>query len=119
MLEPKSITNKESDRLYGLANLRILDTEPEPLFDLLALQAARACVLPYARISLVDDKRVWFKANQGLTGFSQTHREHSFCAHVIETGAFLEVVDTRLDPRSQAANWWLARHASAFMPVCL
>ena len=99
MLESKSFPEKESGRLAGLRDLRLLDSPPEPLFDLLALQAAQACAVPYACISLVDSNRVWFKATRGLNSLSQTQRDHSFCAHVIDTGAILEVADSLLDHR--------------------
>jgi len=46
----------------------------EPEFDELAQLAARACAVPVALISLVEDRRQWFKADVGL-GLRETPLE--------------------------------------------
>jgi transposase-like protein len=51
----------EADRLAALRSFEILDTEPEAAFDNLAKIAAHICDAPIALISLVDEKRQWFK----------------------------------------------------------
>jgi GAF domain-containing protein len=56
----------ESDRLAALRSYRVLDTPPEPEFDALVQLAARVCGAPMALISLIDDRRQWFKAEVGL-----------------------------------------------------
>ena len=64
----------EKNRLAALRSYRVLDTPREPEFDELAQLAARACAVPVALISLVEDRRQWFKAEVGL-GLRETHLE--------------------------------------------
>ena len=73
----------ERRRLARLRMLAVLDTDPEPVFDALVRIAAAVCGTPIALISLVDEDRQWFKANEGLAGVHQTPREIAFCDHAI------------------------------------
>ncbi len=68
----------ETDRLAALRSYRILDTPAEPEFDDLVQLAARACRTPIALISLVEDRRQWFKAEIGL-GVRETTLDRSIC----------------------------------------
>ena len=89
----------EAQRLSALRSYRILDTEPEPAFDDLTLLAAQVCETPIALVSLVDEKRQWFKARLGM-GMAETSRGASFCAHtILHADQILEVRDAREDPR--------------------
>jgi len=72
----------ESDRLAALRSYRILHTPPEPTFDDLVQLAARACHAPVAAISLIDDRRQWFKAEIGF-GVRETPLGLSICAGVL------------------------------------
>ncbi len=74
--------SNEAKRLESLASLKILDTLPELDFDNIAFLAAQICNMPIALISIVDDKRQWFKAKVGIDA-SETHRDFAFCAHAI------------------------------------
>ena len=85
--------------MAALRELLVLDTEPEPLFDSLAKLASEVCGTPIALLSLIDDRRQWFKANVGLTEITQGPREEAFCAHTIQGNALFEVPDASLDPR--------------------
>lgn len=88
----------ERSRLETLAGYRILDTPPEPAFDEITALAAAICGTPIAMISLVDDRRQWFKARVG-TDVTETSRMIAFCAHTIcEPDMFL-VTDALVDPR--------------------
>ena len=49
-------------------------------------------------VSLVDEQRQWFKASIGL-GVCETHREVSFCAHIVEKPKVMVVEDAMLDDR--------------------
>ncbi|MGB0133714.1 GAF domain-containing protein, partial [Dokdonella sp.] len=95
------LAQKESEaaRLSRLHALRVLDTEPEPLFDALVRAASLVTGAPIALVSLVDTERQWFKSNFGLEEATETPRNVAFCAHAILGEGLMEVPDARLDPR--------------------
>jgi len=88
----------EPRRLQALRAYDILDTEPEAALDELTHLAGQICGATVALISLVDEKRQWFKANVGFNR-TETPRDISFCAHaLLEPGLFI-VPDATQDPR--------------------
>ena len=94
--------HSEQMRLTELARLEIMDTAEDATLNELTQLAARFCDTPIALISLVDDKRQWFKAKVGLET-TETPREYAFCAHAIQTPDHVTVVsDAALDPRFAA-----------------
>lgn len=88
----------EAERLATLEDYRLLDTPREPAFDAIVRQAAAGADAPIAMISLIDDRRQWFKAALGVD-----HREdpigESICAHAIRGDTLFEVPDASADPR--------------------
>ncbi|MGF1550187.1 MAG: EAL domain-containing protein [Sphingomonadaceae bacterium] len=88
----------EASRLAALRSLEILDTEPEPQFDLITNIATRIFEVPVAIVSLVEEKRQWFKAKTG-TSLCETRRDIAFCNHAIEGDGLFEVTDAAADPR--------------------
>jgi GAF domain-containing protein len=88
----------ERKRLKVLWQYDVLDTVPEVLFDDLTELAARICEAPIALISLVDEKRQWFKSKVGIT-VSETSRDVSFCAHAIKQTDLFIVPDATKDER--------------------
>jgi diguanylate cyclase (GGDEF)-like protein/PAS domain S-box-containing protein len=96
---PATIPANESSRLAALHALEVLDTGPEAELDALVRVAFLVCGTPISLISLVDAERQWFKANVGLPGVSETHRDVAFCAHAILGDCVFEVPDARKDPR--------------------
>jgi PAS domain S-box-containing protein len=91
-------SSSESKRLAALRQYGILDTLAEQSFDDLALLAAQICETPAALISLVDEKRQWFKARVGIS-IRETPREYSFCAHAIRQRAVFTVRNAAEDER--------------------
>jgi GAF domain-containing protein len=89
---------QEKRRLNVLWQYDVLDTVPEELFDDLTELAARICEAPIALISLVDEKRQWFKSKVG-TSVSETSRDISFCAHAIKQSDLFIVPDATKDAR--------------------
>ncbi len=87
-----------SSRLAVLHSYEVLDTPPEIEFDRLVKLAAELCRTPIAALSLVDEKRQWFKAIKGLP-IRETDISASFCKHAIEQHGFFEVRDALRDTR--------------------
>lgn len=92
------INLKEKDRLEKLLSYNILDTEEEKDFDELVNLASKICKTPISLISLIDDKRQWFKAHHGID-VRETPREISFCQHAIQNSELFIVSDASLDIR--------------------
>ena len=90
--------HSEKKRLKVLWQYEVLDTVPEELFDDLTELAARICEAPIALISLVDEKRQWFKSKVG-TDVKETSRDVSFCAHAIKQAELFIVPDATQDRR--------------------
>jgi two-component system sensor histidine kinase VicK len=89
----------ETERQNALESYNILDTLSEREFDDLTELSSVICGTPIALVSLVDRNRQWFKSRKGLNA-SETHRDHSFCAHAIENPLeIMEIEDAKKDVR--------------------
>ena len=88
----------ELARLAALERYRVLDTGSEREFDDIVSIAAELCGVPIALISLIDEKRQWFKAAFGVE-VAETPREIAFCDHAIRQRDVLVVEDTTQDAR--------------------
>src|SRR5436190_9476317 len=97
-LPMSSLPSKEKQRLKVLWHYDVLDSIPEEVFDDLTELAARICEAPIALISLVDERRQWFKSKVGTT-VSETSRDISFCAHAIKQSDLFIVPDATKDER--------------------
>ncbi|MEW7293002.1 sensor histidine kinase [Aquimarina sp. 2304DJ70-9] len=94
-----AIPTNENFRLEALKSLKILDTEYENEFDDITALASHLCGTEIALITLVDEKRQWFKSRYGID-VSETHRDYSFCAHaILEPEKPFIVNDARKDER--------------------
>lgn len=98
MTEPKDSHAATALRLQALQQLGIMDSAPEQAFDDITAIAASTLAMPIALLSLLDDRRQWFKSRVGLDT-CETPIEASFCAHAVRSGELLEVADARLDSR--------------------
>jgi PAS domain S-box-containing protein len=92
-------TTDEVRRLAALAELEILDTPTEALFDSFTRVAATVCATPISLVTLIDADRQWFKANHGFPGVNETPRSIAFCDYTIRERDLLEVPDARNDER--------------------
>ena len=92
------IPENEPARLTSLRALDLLDTEPEERFDRITRVATALFNVPMATITLVDERRQWFKSCQGTAG-REDPRDASFCAHVVSNREPMIVVDTLSDER--------------------
>ena len=87
------------ERVKDLNSYSILDTLPEKEYDNLTSIAATICETPISLVSLLDDKRQWFKSNHGLNT-RETPIEQAFCAHAINTPNEIFIIpDARVDER--------------------
>ncbi|MDQ3111764.1 MAG: ATP-binding protein [Bacteroidota bacterium] len=88
----------EKERLDALDSYEILDTLAEGEFNDIAQLASIICKSPIALISLIDEKRQWFKARIGLEPI-ETSREISFCQYAIMEKKIFYVRDAQQDER--------------------
>ncbi len=93
---------RERARLKVLDSYQVLDTGDEAIFDAFVALAAELADTPIALVSLIDEKRQWFKARRGLE-VEETPREQAFCAYALDDRVTtLEVEDARTDDRFKA-----------------
>lgn len=91
--------NNEHLRLKALQSYGVLDTLPDIDLDELTVLASEICQSPIALISLLDDKRQWFKSHFGLNT-TETPKEQAFCSHAIMQPTELMIInDARFDHR--------------------
>jgi GAF domain-containing protein len=92
------IPKNEKKRLEVLWQYEVLDSVPERVFDDLTELASSICEAPVALITLVDDKRQWFKSKKGVS-LSETSRDISLCGHAILQRQLFVVPDATKDAR--------------------
>lgn len=93
-----SFPANERERLNALNSLKIIDTDPEERFDRITRIAKKLFDVPIALVSLVEENRQWFKAQEGLDA-KETPRDISFCAHAILNDGIMIVEDASQDKR--------------------
>lgn len=92
------IPDNEENRLKSLYQADLLDMRDEERFDRLTRLAKKVFQVPVVLISLLDRKRQWLLACEGL-GIRETPRDISFCGHaILQKGPFI-VNDAMNDDR--------------------
>lgn len=90
---------QDADRLSALNKTALLHTPAEAVFDRAVVLATYVLGTPVGLISLVDDRRQFFKARVGLSEPVASRREtplsHSFCQYVVTSDEPLIVNDAR------------------------
>lgn len=90
---------EEQLRLKALEEYKVLDSLPEKMYDDITMIASHICEMPIVLLSLVDDKRQFFKSKIGVD-VSETPVSLSVCYHAIMSEQELfEVADLREDDR--------------------
>ncbi|MFC7478037.1 GAF domain-containing protein [Dankookia sp. GCM10030260] len=88
---------RDEDHLEALRRTRLLDTPPEEAFVRLTRLVCRLLSVPTALVSLVEADRQFLKSATGLPQpwllRRRTSLLHSFCQHVVATGAPLVIQD--------------------------
>ncbi|MDT0644116.1 hypothetical protein RM553_14865 [Zunongwangia sp. F363] len=85
----------EEERLQELLDYKILDTEPDSDLDELVEIASAICDTPISLITLIDDKRQWFKAKKGIE-VEETDRNDAFCRYSFDKPHEVLVVEDSL-----------------------
>lgn len=93
-------SNKEEQlRLKALEEYKVLDTLPEKMYDDITMIASYICDMPIVLLSLVDDKRQFFKSKVGVE-VNETPVEFAVCYHaILSQQELFEVPDLREDDR--------------------
>jgi diguanylate cyclase (GGDEF)-like protein/PAS domain S-box-containing protein len=97
MYSPGCPANEEV-RLSRLFDLGILDTPPDDELDRITRLARKLFGVDTALVSLIDEKRQWFKSAAGLDA-KETPRDISFCGHAILGNTTFVVNDALKDDR--------------------
>jgi len=99
---------RDVHRLAAVQRTGLLDTPAEEEFDRLTRAAALALDAPLAFVTIVDDRRSFWKSCVGLevpeVGDRQLPVEESLCHFGASTGNSLIVPDARLDERTRAST---------------
>ncbi|RCR66847.1 GAF domain-containing sensor histidine kinase [Larkinella punicea] len=96
---PPTFSPEEINRINALKAYHILDSLPDSDYDAITNLASQICQTPISLISLIDDKRQWFKSNHGLD-VRETPRELAFCTHALQNPLETFIVtDSRTDER--------------------
>ncbi|MDC6388131.1 PAS domain S-box protein [Maribacter sp. PR1] len=91
--------NVACERLRLLDTLEIMDSIPEKVYDDITSLAASICGTPVSLITLLGEKRQYFKSHHGV-GFNETQIEVSICKHLVDDDIDkLIVEDLRKDNR--------------------
>jgi diguanylate cyclase (GGDEF)-like protein/PAS domain S-box-containing protein len=95
---PAPLPYNERERLQVLKSYCVLDSPREPGFDHLTALASALFHAPIVLISLIDEKRQFFKSSVGVS-ITESSRDSSFCAYSILNDEPLMVFDTLQDSR--------------------
>jgi len=83
-------------RLDDVMSYELFDTPPEKELDDITELASIICGTPIALITILDDKRQWFKSKKGLA-VAETKIEDSFCQHALHKPKEVLVVNDALE----------------------
>lgn len=97
-MKSATFPDNETLRVEKLKSYEVLDTKEEACFDQITQAAAMLCGTKIALVSLIDDKRQWFKSKYGLDA-TETPRDISFCGHAIMGDEIFIVENAEFDER--------------------
>ncbi|WP_447866789.1 sensor domain-containing phosphodiesterase [Rahnella bonaserana] len=88
----------EKKRLAALQKLKIADSNPDEVLDLITRLTQQIFDIPICIITLVDQHRQWIKSKTN-TALCYTARDIAFCDYTIRSSSVMVVNDATLDPR--------------------
>ena len=97
-MKPAPIPENEKERLLSLHKLGLLDTKPEERFDRITRTATETFNVPISTLTIVDEKREWFKSVCGLDQ-KEGDRAISFCGHALLANEVFVIPDATKDKR--------------------
>ncbi len=101
MIEPPVAVLRPA-RLAEVRRSGLLDTGPEEPFDRLTRLACELLSAPFGFVTVVDERRSFWKSCIGITGTDPADRQNpvgeSFCQYVIATDDAVIISDAREDP---------------------
>jgi GAF domain-containing protein len=89
---------QEEERLDAVHKLHILDTETDPLYDALTIEATQKLDVPISTVSILDKNREWYKSCQGLP-MREGERDVAFCSWALLSKNIFIIEDTLEDDR--------------------
>lgn len=104
---------REATRLAALASYRILDTPPDPAFDVITRLAAEFFHADSAALGLADQSRVWIKSSWG-SDVREVPRENSIFNRVLAGNGPVVVPDIAQCACGQRPTYLLHRRQAAF-----
>lgn len=112
-LETSQVDLSDEDaRLYALASMGILDTEPEPSFDAITRLSAEYFHADTALLGFADASRLWIKSYWGEP-VRELPRNHSVFDMVLRQNGPVVVSDVASRPEFAGARTALPRHEVA------
>ncbi|NRQ43332.1 PAS domain-containing protein [Rheinheimera sp. YQF-2] len=97
-MQAPATPDNEIERLQSLIASGLLNEQPDAGFDRFTRLAQALFGCKISLLSLVDEKRQWFKSRQGLAA-TETPRDVSFCAHAVFNDKLLYIPDATADQR--------------------
>jgi GAF domain-containing protein len=90
-------------RLAAVAATELLDTAAEEAFDRISALAQQLLGAPFAFLTVVDDRRSFWKSQAGLAADAPRGNllSESFCQYVVDSSEPLVLGDVRLDERTR------------------
>ncbi len=86
----------DAERLEAVRRSGLVDSLPEPSFDRLTRLVASLLKVPVSLVSLLDNRRQFFKSNHGMPGdLRETPLSHSLCRHVVARAEAMFIGDAR------------------------
>ncbi|MEO6491664.1 MAG: SpoIIE family protein phosphatase [Ilumatobacteraceae bacterium] len=96
----RAASSDDPARLAAVDATGLMDTPPDSSFDQITDLVAALLGLRWSFLTIVDDRRSFWKSAFGVVGIRQSEIAKSFCQYVIEDDGPFSVSDARTDART-------------------